>query len=294
MRTWIHRAVAFVALVALVTAPTAPDLLHAQTDDFPRTVRDLTGLAVVIPTRAAHVIVIGSDPALAHVVTPHELSVITRTSDPAATDWTGVGLLVIPAGDALAFPGWSAAADAAGVPIFRTIPITDLAQWRTALTQFGAATGRDARAAAAIAHLDARLSAIAARVGQRAPVHVLIVTPEGYTFGRNTMITALLGAAGGINAAADAGYADFRQIDDSAILALRPAVILLTPAWGQAGRAAFAAQDAYANIPAVQSGRVLVFPFSPTTPADPGAAALMLALLLHPAAFLPNLTTPGP
>ena len=60
---------------------------------------------------------------------------------------------------------------------------------------------------------------------------VLVLTPEGYTFGQNTLLTDLIAQAGGINAAAEAGYADYRQIDDQTILSLAPDVVLLTPAW---------------------------------------------------------------
>ncbi len=286
MRSFVWRMCAVLMLLA-VTATASSDPLRAQTGGFPRTVPDLTGALVLIPARPARVMAVEANAALAHVVTADDLVTAARSSDPAAADWSGVGLLVIAAGDARAFPGWIAAADAADVPVFRTVPITSLDQWRMALGSFGAATGREARAADSLARLEARLNAIAAHVGMRTPPRVLIVTPEGYTFGHNTMITELLSAANAVNAAADTGYEDFRQIDDSAIRALAPDAILLTPAWGQDGRAAFAASAAYADVPAVRAGRVILLPFSPTTPTDPGAAALLLALMLHGTALLP-------
>ncbi|NWG75932.1 MAG: ABC transporter substrate-binding protein, partial [Rubrivivax sp.] len=140
---------------------------------------------------------------------------------------------------------------------------------------------REDRASAAIRCLDVHLAIIQALVQGQTPVRALVLTPEVYTFGRGTFITDLLNAAGGINTAAESGFDDFRQVDDAAIRALAPDVILLSPAWSAGGRAAFLANPAYTAVPAVRAGRVLCLPFRPTLPRDPGAAVVALAILLH-------------
>ncbi|MBN1967258.1 MAG: hypothetical protein JW910_21575, partial [Anaerolineae bacterium] len=80
--------------------------------------------------------------------------------------------------------------------------------------------------------------------------------------------------------------ADFRQVDDAAVVALAPEVILLTPAWNASAIRALLTNPAYENVPALQRGRVIRLPFAPTMPRDPGAAAVALGIALHPAALL--------
>lgn len=250
----------------------------AQEPDFPRTVIDATGAAVTIPARPAIIATTGQDPMLARLLPPEAIRLIPPTS----TGWSGINLLVISTANAAVYPTLIASAQAAGVPVFQTAPVSSLAGWRDAVTQLGAATGSDLRAAAWIARLDRRIAFVHTTVNDQPPARVLILTPEGYTFGQDTLISALIDAAGGINTAAD--YHDFRQIDDSAIRALAPDVILLTPAWTD--RDLFADNPAYADLSAVRSQRVFQLPFSPTHPPDPTVAVLVLAIFLHPSALL--------
>jgi ABC-type Fe3+-hydroxamate transport system substrate-binding protein len=253
---------------------------HAQDTGYPRTVIDGTGAAVTIPARPQIVATTARDPILARLLPAERLRFIT----PSTAGWADVGLLVIPAGDAAAYPALIESAETAGIPVYRTAVIASLDGWRAAVTQIGLATACEDRAAHWIARLDHRLAVLQANVSRNPPTRVLVLTPEGYTFGQDTLITDLIEAAGGINTAAAAGYGDFRQIDDRAIRALAPDVILLSPAWPGADR--FMSNPTYAEIPAVRSGRVIRLPFAPTYPPDPAAAVLVLAILLHPAAML--------
>jgi ABC-type Fe3+-hydroxamate transport system substrate-binding protein len=268
------------ALILVLAVPAAV-LAHAQNGDFPRTVIDATGTPVTIPARPSDVAVIGADPALEQVVLASHI----RQIDPAVAavegSWAGIDLLVVPDLYAAAYPVLVASAEAAGVPVFQTTLITGLSGWRASIERLGQATGREDRASAAVRWLDLRLEIIHAAVHGQAPVRALVLTPEGYAFGRGTLITDLLGAAGGINAAAEAGVDDFRQVDDAAIRALAPDVILLSSTWSDASRAAFLANPAYADVPAVRAGRVFCLPFRPTLPRDPGGAVVALAILLH-------------
>jgi ABC-type Fe3+-hydroxamate transport system substrate-binding protein len=266
----------FCLLLITITGPAYA--VRAQGEDFPRTVFDATGSAVTIPARPALIATSGSDPILTLLLPPERVRRVT----PTAADWAGVGLLVIPGGTAAAYPALIESAEAAGIPVYRTALIDSLASWREAVRQLGHATGSDDQAARLIARLDHRLAAIQTKLSGGPPARVLILTPEGYTFGQGTLITELVEAAGGINTAA--GYGDFRQIDDHAIRTLAPDVILLSPAWPDPDR--FVSNPAYASVPAVRSGRVYRLPFSPTAPPDPAAAVLGLALLLHPAVLL--------
>jgi ABC-type Fe3+-hydroxamate transport system substrate-binding protein len=245
-------------------------LILVQGTGFPRTVTDLTGAAVTIPVRPQVIAVIEDDPILARLAAAN-----LRPIDPAvgAVEWGGVGLLVLPDLYATAYPALVESAVAAGVPVFRTIPITSLDGWRQSVTQVGLATGREDRAARMIRCLERVLALVQTLTQEAAPVRAVVLTPEGYTFGRGTLIADLIAAAGGINAVAEAGFADYRQIDDPTLRALAPDVLLLTPAWSDSDAAALA--DAF------PAGRVYRLPFSPTQPRDPALAVLELFLLLH-------------
>jgi ABC-type Fe3+-hydroxamate transport system substrate-binding protein len=270
----MHRLIVALCLVTLLV----PIPAAAQTPDFPRTVIDATGTAVTIPARPALIAVTRDDPMLARLVPSEAI----RRIPPSRGDWSGVDLLVIATIYAAAYPRVIEGAQAANVPVFQTTLPHSLDGWRDALTGLGMATGRDEQAAQWIALLDRRIAVIRDRVADRTLPRVLVLTPEGYTFGQETLINDLIDAAGGINAAA--GYQDFRQIDDTAIRALAPDVILLNANWHSV--VPFADNPVYADLPAVRSGRVYRLPFNATYPPDPAAAVLLLAIWLHPSALL--------
>ncbi|MCD4684387.1 MAG: ABC transporter substrate-binding protein [Anaerolineae bacterium] len=257
--------------------------LAAQDDgDFPRTVIDDSGADVRIPAYPARVAVIGAVPALDVVLVPGAVVQLDPADDLGAVDWADqrIGLLVLPDLYATAYPAWIESAAAAGVPVYRTAAITSVDLWRDAVLRLGAATGRDRAAQWAVVQFDVIAWAVRGWVGERDPVRVLVLTPEAYTVGQGVLLTDLIALAGGINVAAEAGYADVRQIDDAAMRALAPDVMLLTPAWGAEGRAALLGNAAYAAIPAVATRRVSVLPFDATRIAHPGAALIVLAVLL--------------
>lgn len=250
-------------------------------DPFPRTVTDATGARVVIPAYPARVALLGTVPALDQLVPPDDLLALDAAREPDAALWDGVGLLVLPVFYASAYPAWVVSAEAAGVPVVQVGTIASLAAWRDWLAQAGYITGRERAAQRAIRRLEAALWIARVIGAQGSAPRVLVLTPEGYTVGQGALLTELIAQAGGVNAAAAASYDDYRQLTDALVRDLAPDVVLLTPAWGAAGRDAFRANAAYADLPAVQSGRVCSLPFGSTQIDRPGAAALWLALLLH-------------
>lgn len=250
-------------------------------DPFPRTVTDATGARIVIPAYPARVALLGTVPALAQIVPPGDLLALDAAREPDAALWDGVGLLVLPVFYASAYPAWVASAAAAGVPVVQVESITSLGAWRDWLIQAGIITGRERSAQRAIRRLDTALW-LARMIGaQGSAPRVLVLTPEGYTVGQGALLTELIAHAGGVNAAAAAGYDDYRQLTGALLRDLAPDIVLLTAAWGAVGRDAFRANAAYAELPAVRSGRVCLLPFGATRIDRPGAAALWIALLLH-------------
>lgn len=274
------RLVLYILLAAALLLTYVP--ARAQDGDpFPRTVTDATGARVVIPAYPARIAVLGTVPALDQVVPPDDLLVLDAAREPDASLWDGVGLFVLPAFYASAYPAWVASASSAGVPVVQVEPLTSLGAWRDWLIQAGIMTGRERSAQRAIQRLDAALW-IARLIGaQGSAPRVLVLTPEGYTVGQGALLTELIAQAGGVNAAAAAGYDDYRQLTDALVRDLAPDAVLLTSAWGAAGRDAFLASAAYAALPAVQSGHVCLLPFGSTQIDRPGLAALRIALLLH-------------
>jgi len=245
----------------LVPYPTA-----AQ-DDFPRDVVDTTGQIVQLPARPQIVAMIGEVPALPLLVPD------VRRIDSAPESWGAVGLLVVP--ESSGNPARIEAAEAAGVPVFRAASVTSLDGWRLLVERLGAALGREEAANRLLERLDDRLAWLGETVQDAPAVRVLILTPEGYTFGQGTLITELIAAAGGINGAAEAGYDDYRQITDSAIRNLAPDVILLSPAWTAPEISRFRAT-------LDRAVRIVRLPFSPTMPDDPAVALVVLGFVLNP------------
>ncbi len=275
MRRPLAPLIAAALILTLLTA-SAPRA-RAQADPFPRTVTDAAGRTLTIPARPETVAVVGDDPALAQVVEGETLRALP-VPPPDAPPWDGIGLLVIPDLYATAYPALVLSAEAAGVPVFVTTPLASLDAYRERVTALGRATGRDMRAAALLTRLERRMSALDAALDGRPLTRALVLTPERYTFGRGTLVGDLIAAAGGVNIAAEAGYDDIRQMDETAIRALAPDVILLAPGW-TAGEIAALQEHSGA--------RIVPLPFRPTQPDDPAAAMLALALALHPARIIP-------
>lgn len=86
------------------------------------------------------------------------------------------------------------------------------------------ALGREARGAALIAEMDARLEALASRGG--AHPRALYVTPGGVTAGAETMIDAIFRAAGVVNIAADNGLSYWPPLPAETLVAAPPGFIV--------------------------------------------------------------------
>ena len=207
-------------------------------------------------------------------------------ADPRAFDWSDVGLLVLSDLYAAINPAWLDEAEARGIPVFLLSETASLDDWRATIEALGQATGREDRSAAALTRLENRLKRLAVRVASRPIRRTLVLSPEGYTFGRDTLIGDLLNSVAARNVAAEAGFDDYRQIDTATIRELAPDAILLSPTWTSEQIAQFRADPALSDVPAFQRGQIFPPAVLPTLPDDPAAAAFALALLLHPAALL--------
>lgn len=277
----IHVRSLFLIGLALAVAHAGRTPARAQGPGlFPRLVTDGAGRRVTVLARPATIALVGDAPELRAIVEPRALRQVDPLDDPAAFDWSGVGLLVLSDLHAAINPAWAEVAAAHAVPVFQVSAITGLDQWRAAVRALGEATGRDEQSAAALRRLEVRLTRLATSLAAQPQRRALVLSPEGYTFGQGTLITDLFNAIGARNVAAEAGFDDYRQLDDAMIARLAPDVILLSPAWN-AGQI-----EALRANPAIRRAQVFRLPFSPTLPDDPAAAALVLALALYPTALL--------
>lgn len=280
MRFLMLHIVLIPALIAVLLGG-AGSVLGQGDDPFPRAVIDASGATVVIPAYPARVAMVGAVPALDQIVSGEELVTLDPQMEPDPAFWQDVGVLLLPSLYASAYPAWVSSAQAAGVPVVQVGPVTSVAGWRDWLADIGRITGRDRAARLAIRRLQAGLTVARWIGGFGDPAGVLVLTPEGYTVGQGALLTDVIAAAGGVNVAAAAGYDDYRQLTDDLVRELAPDVVLLTPAWGDEGRAAFIANAAHAELPAVAADHVCLLPFGSTQIARPGSAALILALMLH-------------
>lgn len=98
---------------------------------------------------------------------------------------------------------------------------------RDAARATGAALGREAEAETFIADLDARLAALEARADARGwTPSVFYLAVSGGTAGDGTMIDAAIRAAGGRNAAAEAGASGWIQADAEWAFRVRPDLVV--------------------------------------------------------------------
>ncbi len=132
-----------------------------------------------------------------------------------------------------------------------------------------------------ISQIEQGLAHVRQSVQSYEPVRVLVLTPEAYTEGQNTLITELIGIARGINVAAEAGIPEARQIDDSQIREFAPDVVLLI-GWQAESASSFALNPLYRGVPAFDVYRIYQIAPLGKDPARLVDDVQVLVDLLHP------------
>jgi iron complex transport system substrate-binding protein len=101
--------------------------------------------------------------------------------------------------------------DRTGIPVREFGVPRSIAEMRAQIAEMAALLGEEARGAALIAEIDARLAAIAAR----RPAHrlrAIVLQPNGFAVGRGSLVDEILTAAGLDNIAADLGIESYGRI----------------------------------------------------------------------------------
>jgi iron complex transport system substrate-binding protein len=153
-----------------------------------------------------------------------------------------------------------------GIPVVQTALKTDPQGQVNSILFMGYIYGEEDRAVAFAQEIQARFAALKAVVGDkpqgdRARVMALASYADTfYTAGTDSTEGGIIEAAGGINAAAEAGLEDNPTISVESIIAMNPEVILITqPAdSGEPVKADLLSNAALAQVSAIKDGRVYV------------------------------------
>ena len=178
---------------------------------------------------------------------------------------------------------------ASGIPLCEIARHESFAGVQRNILAVGRAVGALPQARRLVANMDRRLRAVRERVARAPHPRTLYYFPGGFTAGHGTTLNEMIGRAGGLNVAAEAGIRGVKQLSRETLIHLNPAVILVGGETGQEGtmRPVLLADASLATIDAIQQQRVYVVP-------GPSVSSLShhivngverMARLLHPQAF---------
>lgn len=114
-----------------------------------------------------------------------------------------------------------------GLPLLELEPGERLASYRRNLRRLARALGVEARAAAILAEMDRRATALAATAPARRP-GAMVLQPGGFTAGEDTLIDDVLALAGLRNLAAEAGLRGSGFLSLEAFVARAPALLIVS------------------------------------------------------------------
>jgi iron complex transport system substrate-binding protein len=279
---------------------------------YPLTVTDDTGRSVIIPAAPRRIVslTLGTDEILAALVGPSRLvGVTTYASDPGSS-FVAVRVKGLPGLSANAeqvialHPDVVFAADytkagvvqqltAAGIPVVEFTTFSSLADIEAHIRTIGRIVAAEQPAAQLVAAMDAEVASVQGAVSGQ-PKPTVVFYSNGYLFGKGTTIDEVIADAGGVDAAAAAGFSGWTQVGPEEIVRLNPDVILTDGATGDDADQGGAAQKilgdpAYKGVTAVQHRAV----WELSTRADSDVAQYMawdvqdVAAILHPGQVRP-------
>jgi iron complex transport system substrate-binding protein len=151
------------------------------------------------------------------------------------------------------------------VPVLVMRSSEDYESVRDTLALLGRLLGAEQRAAEVTADLDARAAALRERAARRAKRRALVYTNEGtggWVAGAHTTAGALLELTGLVNAGAEDGIVEHKQVDMERLLRIKPDLFVCgapTAAdHGSATRTTLLASGPLSRLPAVRDDRIAV------------------------------------
>jgi iron complex transport system substrate-binding protein len=232
---------------ASVSSVSRPQGTQVSGDRFPKVLIDQTGRRVVLPQKPERIVsvTLATDEILLALVEPPRLLGVTYLAvDGRLSNMTREAAAVpyIVRADAeqiislqpdLVFVAsylrgeFIRLLQAAGLVLFQFHEYSSIAEIQQNIRLIGRVVGEEARAEALVAQMQARLHALADRLG---PVgerpRVLFWGAHGYTAGRLTSLDDLITHAGGENLAATYGIIGPANLSAEQVLAMNPHVIL--------------------------------------------------------------------
>jgi len=292
------------------SAPAAA--LSGAPTQYPLTITDDAGRRVTIPALPTRIVslTLGTDEIL--------FSLVPRSRIVAVTDYAAQPASSFVAAQAAGLPGLTANAEAvvalhpdlvfaasytqpgviaqltaAGIPVVEFTTFCSLANVQEHIRTMGLLLDAPGPAARLVAQMNAEVASVEHEVAGRRRPRVVFYS-DGYLYGKGTTIDEVITDAGGIDAAAAAGFSGWTQVGPSEIVKLDPAVILTDGASAddvdQGGAArAMLTDPAYRGVQAVRDDRV--FELSPRADSDVGQYMAYdvqdVAAILHPGQVRP-------
>ncbi len=178
----------------------------------------------------------------------------------------------------------------AGVAVARFAAFDSFAQIADNIHTLGEIVGAPARAAAVVANMQSRLTAIQQQVAGRPRPRVLYYSLSGNTGGPGSLTDEMVQLAGGYNVIRDTGITGYRRITPELAITLQPEVILMSGWSGGEGEATtklLREDPAWQRVPAIQRNRVYALRGGWVTSGSQFRVAGVAAVaeLLHPEAF---------
>ncbi len=270
------------ALVALLLIGLALPAA-AQTDGWPRTLKDGLGTDVTIQAAPQHIVSLNlaADETLLPLVGPARFAAATAFSlDPGISNVAllsaQVGAHLESASDteriitldpdlvlvaSFTDPAILQQLRDAGLTVFATGFPTSLDGVRANTRLLGQVVGEEAAAEDWLKRMDADIQAVSDSIGEHlVAVKALYLTPGNYTSGRNSTIAQVIQAAGGVDVAAAADVNQSAPVSDEFIIEQDPDVIFLTgwTPYDPTFRDTFLNNPVFANLKAFQNKHVYI------------------------------------
>lgn len=143
----------------------------------------------------------------------------------------------------------------AGLTVFAVGSFNSVEAMQQNILTLGEVVGETAKAQEMVDEMSERLATVEAVVegAQTEPPQVLYLSTDGWVAGSATTVDDMIIRAGGVNAAAEAGLADWNQVNEEVIIEMNPDVVIISPFVSDEE---FLTKPAFAEVSAVQNERV--------------------------------------
>jgi iron complex transport system substrate-binding protein len=175
-----------------------------------------------------------------------------------------------------------------GVSLLELQQFMSLADVEQNIVAIGRATGEDNKAQALVTMMERRFQEVQQQVADSPRPRVLYYAPGGFVLGKGTTMDEMIASAGGRNVALEAGVQGAKKISQEKLVALNPAVILVSGEVGQEGlRELLLADPTLQEVDAIRAGRVYAIPRAYTSTVSQYVVKCVdaIAQLLHPEVF---------